>query len=317
MKRVGIFVLSTSLVFLSTCKIDKPLIPDYKTQNVFIIVMDGARYMETWGDSTHQLIPYLANDLAPQGIVCTNFYNDGFTNTTAGHTALTTSVYQSIDNTGKEYPQNPSVFQYWLQITGLLSQYTWIITSKDKLAVLGNCNDSGWKGKYLPSTNCGVNGLGSGVRDDSITVDEAKKIVSQYHPRLMLLHFKEPDITAHAGDSLGYLVQITRTDKYIWGFWQFLESDTFYAGKTTVFITNDHGRHLPGVKDGYKSHGDSCEGCRHINLFAIGPDFKKGVVENERYSQIDIPITVAELLHFSLSVSNGKVIEKFFLKKYK
>src|SRR5688572_26024047 len=42
------------LIFICCCKQDHPM-PDpvvsaFKTKNVFIVVMDGARYSETWGE---------------------------------------------------------------------------------------------------------------------------------------------------------------------------------------------------------------------------------------------------------------------------
>ncbi len=49
-------------------------ISGYKTKHVFIVVMDGVRYSETFGDSTHALIPRLYNDLRPEGTLFTNFY---------------------------------------------------------------------------------------------------------------------------------------------------------------------------------------------------------------------------------------------------
>ena len=46
------------------------------TQHVVIVVMDGARYTETWGDPTHSNIPQIATNLARRGVVLTNFYTD-------------------------------------------------------------------------------------------------------------------------------------------------------------------------------------------------------------------------------------------------
>ena len=33
--------------------------PKYLTENIIVVVIDGARFSETWGDSTHQYIPRL------------------------------------------------------------------------------------------------------------------------------------------------------------------------------------------------------------------------------------------------------------------
>ncbi len=47
----------------------------YKTENVIVLIMDGPSYSETWGDSTHQYIPKMANNMAPQGVIYTEFRN--------------------------------------------------------------------------------------------------------------------------------------------------------------------------------------------------------------------------------------------------
>lgn len=43
----------------------------YQTENVFVVVIDGARYSETFGDNSsnlnHSLIPHIWNDLRPLG----------------------------------------------------------------------------------------------------------------------------------------------------------------------------------------------------------------------------------------------------------
>ncbi|WP_238555152.1 hypothetical protein [Chryseobacterium sp. P1-3] len=79
-----------------------------------------------------------------------------------------------------------------------------------------------------------------------------------------------------------------------------------------MIVSNDHGRHLD-AKGGFKSHGDGCEGCRHIEFFAIGPDFKKNtIITTGNYEQIDITSTIAELLRFPLQYGKGKVIKDAF-----
>ena len=276
--------------------------------------MDGARYSETWGDTTHQYIPNLVNEIARKGVVCHQFYNNGHTYTVSGHAAITTAIYQEIDNGGMESPQYPSIFQYWLESNDKDSTSAWIISSKDKLEVLADCNVEMWKGKNNPSTNCGIDGLGvgSGYRHDSLTYMKTIDILSHFHPQLTLVNFREPDYSAHNGDWDNYVNGIIETDKYIYKIWQFVESDPIYSGKTTLFVTNDHGRHLDGVADGFSGHGDNCEGCRRINLFAIGPDFKKGYLSGVSRNLIDIPSTVAELLNFRIANNQGEVMKEIF-----
>jgi bisphosphoglycerate-independent phosphoglycerate mutase (AlkP superfamily) len=129
---------------------------------------------------------------------------------------------------------------------------------------------------------------------------------------LLLVNFREPDYTAHQGDWQGYVDGIQNTDEFIFGIYEFLSNDPFYDGRTSVFITNDHGRHLDGVGSGFSSHGDDCEGCRHVFFYAQGPDFKNDVVLNDSRSQTDITATVAHLLDIEMPYCTGEVMEELF-----
>jgi hypothetical protein len=309
-----VFILFSTVNF--SCETDAP-ISKYKTKNVIVVIMDGPRYSETWGDPTHSNIPRMANQLAKQGIIYTQFYNNGPTYTLAGHTSIATGYYQEIENTGKEYPKYPSMFQYWNK-TYMEEQYhAYIIASKDKIDILGNCQDSAWKGRFTPATNCGVEGMGtgSGFRSDSLTCKVTINILKEHHPHLVLVNFAEPDNSGHAGNWNDYLKGIKCTDEYIYDIWEYIQSDSYYKGTTTFFYTNDHGRHLNGVLNGFVSHGDSCEGCRHINFFASGPDFKQDVIIDTRRQLVDLPATIAELLSFKMPHCQGEVMWELFKNK--
>jgi len=297
-----------------SCAKDKIATRNYQTEHVIIIVIDGARYSETWGDNSHQYIPNLANELAQIGIINTHFYNNGTTSTVPGHTAITTGRYEHIDNSGLELPQYPSIFQYWSSKFNEDPNKSWVITSKGKLEVLSDCVNPDWNGKYKPLTNCGIDalGVGSGYRHDSITYKEAITILSTYHPNLTLINFREPDYSAHLNNWDSYIQGILSTDQYLKQLIDFIESNPIYAGKTTVFVTNDHGRHLNTVSGGFSSHGDGCEGCRHINFFAYGPDFKQDTIISSQRELIDIPATIAELLHFDMPSCEGRVMYELF-----
>ena len=222
--------------------------------------MDWPRYSETLGDSSHQYIPRMANQLAPNGIINTQFFNNGPTLPNPGHTAMCTGNYQDIDNTGLELPTFPSMFQHWLQKHNKDSTSAWVIASKHKLEILGNCTNIDWKDTYKPSTNCGTNGLESGYRGDSTTYDKVIEILTAEHPQLVLVNFKEPDNAAHLTITPDYYKGIQDVDQYIYQIWDFIENDSIYKGTTTLIATNDHGRHLDSIADGLFSHGDDCEG---------------------------------------------------------
>jgi hypothetical protein len=284
----------------------------WKTRHVVILVIDGPRWSETWGRPGRDLIPVRDKVLAPQGVWLSDMANDGPTYTNAGHSALLTGFHQEINNNGRELPRNPSLTQR-LIATGVDPQAVWVVASKDKLQILTDSAHPEWKRKYVCSSDCGTDGIGSGYREDSVTLERAKAAITAHHPRLMLINFREPDSSGHAKDWERYLKHIGITDGYAGMIWEHIQADPVMKDRTTLFITNDHGRHLDGHKDGFISHGDDCAGCRKIELLAIGPDFKKGVVSDVHRNQIDVAVTTGALLGIAIPGSDGKVMDELFL----
>jgi hypothetical protein len=285
-----------------------PPISESVDRNVIVLIIDGARFSEMFGDSSYKNIPNLRS-LMRQGTVCTNMFIDGVTNTVNGHAAICTGHYEPLNNGGQESPSHPSFFQYWRKSTGKDSASAWIITSKDKLQVLANCTDPDWNGKFMPATDCGINGLGSGYREDSITFNNALSQLQTGVPKIMLINLKEPDVAGHMGDWPMYLDGIRKGDKYAFKLWSFIQSHPSYKDKTVLFITNDHGRHSDGWSNGFVSHGDNCDGCRHINFMALGAGIRKGHIDTTSYSQNDIASTLAHILGIQLPYSSGKVMQ--------
>ena len=310
-KKTSIFFLLILSVLLNSCKRDPPL-PSKFTQKLVIVLIDGPRYEETWGDSTHQYQPYLHDSLQKEGCIFTNFYNNGVTFTVPGHTALLTGHYQNISNFGTEFPMYPSLGQLFLERNKKTADYSWLITSKDKLEVLKTCTQAEWKDKYTPDTDCGPNGLGTGYRDDSTTFVHAVNVLQQQHPDFLFIQFKEPDASGHANNWPAYLAGIKQGDKYTWQIWNLLQSLYYYKGNTVFAITNDHGRHTNGVADGFVSHGDGCLGCRHINLFMAGPGIKKNQIISVPYEQIDLHRTMCSKFGLNAQFSDGKIISEAF-----
>jgi hypothetical protein len=308
--KVSIWLAFWLVLFTAgSCEKD-PLVNTNRSRNVVIVVVDGPRWSETWGDPERQYIPRRALQLAPLGTLCVNMHNEGKTSTNPGHLALTRGVYQLINNSGEEYPEAPSFMQRWLKLTGYPAEKAWIIASKDKLEVMGNCTDPEWQGLYLPRTDCGINGLGTGYRHDTITLQRVLSVMQDHRPNIMVVNFKEPDGAGHFANWNNYLQGIMDTDEYCYRIWQRIQSDPYYKDVTTMLITNDHGRHPDGHLDGFVSHGDTCAGCRHIELLAIGPDIKAGKVDMQYHSQVDIAVTAAQLMGVKLKDVEGRMLHE-------
>ena len=312
MRIISVIFVLVGLTWIHSCTSEKVIDRVYQTKNVVVVVIDGPRYSESWGQTGRPNVRYMDSVLAPNGCIHSYFYNLGGTWTTHGHTALTTGTYQSIDNTGGEYPQNPGIFQHYLKKHPDEAHLVWLITSKDKLQVLSDCKDLKWKKKYIASTDCGNNGLGTGYRHDSITFKRVMYALEVQKPKVLFVNFREPDFSGHKGDWNAYIRGIQQTDSMVHEIWKYLESDPTYQGKTTMFVTNDHGRHLDGVSNGYVSHGCNCEGCRRIHLWSFGPDFKQGVFLNQQAELIDVNATIGELLQLHSLKSKGRVLSELF-----
>lgn len=287
----------------------------YKTENVILVSIDGPRMSETWNEPDQKYIPNRVA-LLKQGVFISNFQNNGMTNTNAGHTALITGVYDTISNNGKELPTYPSFLQQWLKHTKKENNKAWVIVSKDKLEVLNNCKLPEWNGKFMPKADAGVSGNGSGYRDDLVTINNVKKVMVSDEPNIIVVNLKDVDSYGHGKDWNNYIKAIQTTDQNIKELWDFIQKLPAYKDKTTLIISNDHGRHIDGNKTGFADHGDNCKGCRHIEFFAMGPDFKQNVtISTGNYEQIDVASTIAELLNVPMQYQKGKVIKDIFVDK--
>ncbi|GAB4133994.1 MAG: hypothetical protein Fur0041_06690 [Bacteroidia bacterium] len=302
------WLLVAVLLISGSCEKD-PYPRKFLTRHVIVIVVDGPRFSETWDYQGRQLIPFRNTMMRPEGTMLTNFRNEGFTWTSAGHGAVSTGVYEDLNNGGAELPTFPGFMHYWRKYTHAPAEKAWVVASKDKLYVLADSKDTTMR-VWNPSYNCGVNGPYTGYREDSVTFRIVKEKLTQHHPDLMLVNFKEPDASGHSGNWNNYLNGVVSTDSYVYQIWQYLQQDPYYAGTTTLIITNDHGRHLDNVLDGFVSHGDNCEGCRHIEFLALGPDIKKGFESDVHYEQIDIPKTIGALMAFPVPTGNGRVMQR-------
>jgi len=287
-----------------------------KARHLIIAVIDGPRWTETWGETGTPHIPVMAKELAPQGAVYTDFRNSGWTYTNCGHTALTTGVYEQIENGGNELPANPGVFQRFRAATGQPAESTWVISSKDKLFILGDTLMPDWKGKFMPRVDAGrpakgpLQGPLGGYRDDVPTMDMVIKVLGEHHPALMIINLRQPDSSGHAKDWNGYLNAIAEADRQIGRLWTTIQADPQLRDQTDLFVTNDHGRHLDGTRDAFVSHGDDCEGCRHISLLALGPDIPKGATIGTRRNQTDLAVTVAWLAGVTLPGASGQRMDE-------
>jgi len=298
-------------IWLIGCKrdISLPQKANPPQKKVVFILVDGPRWTETGGDPSQSLIPCMRDSLQLFGTTFNNFYNDSFTSTNPGHCAFFSGNYENIANDGSQKMSNPSLTQLFIEKYPNSINKTWLVTTKDKLEVLKDCLHPDFAGKNMCKTDCGVSGLGSGYREDSITFKNAKNIIKTEKPDFLFVAFKQPDAAGHSGVWADYTAGITQSYQYAWELFKLLQQDSTYLNNTYFIISNDHGRHLDGWSSGFVSHGDTCLGCRHINLYIQGPGIKKNFITNDKYGQIDLNKTICRWLGLKENYSTGKFIE--------
>lgn len=267
-----------------------------KTEHVFVLVIDGVRYSETFGDSLKRYVPYMSTYLQPLGKLNTACYNNGQTLTVPGHASILTGTWQQIYNDGSQRPTKPTILEHLSKEKLIPAEQLYLILGKAKLSCLSYSIDSSYGVNYQASL-----AVSATATNDTLTYTNLLQIAQEHHPLFTLVNFSAPDIIGHSGDFNKYTNAVRYLDSVIVKFWDFIQADSVFKNKTTVIITNDHGRHLDSIAGGFAGHGDACLGCRHIMYLEIGPDTPPNITDAKNMQQIDIVDRVALLLNVNMS----------------
>jgi hypothetical protein len=265
-------------------------------QSVFIVVIDGVRYPESFG-SKAKYIPHLYNNLKPLGTLFTNFRiaDEGMTSTNPGQASILTGNWQLIANNGTEHPNKPTLFEYYRKAFDAKETDCFIVAGKKKLDALAFSSFPDYGKDFKASTKC------FDLNNNNKVYDSLIVALDNYHPKLVLVNFPMTDKEAHSGSWDGYIAALENADSLIYLLYNKIQSDSFYKDNTTLLITNDHGRHT----DNFTNHGCDCDGCEHIMLLAIGKDFEENKVNDDLNYQIDICKTVGYIMKFKTPFAKG------------
>ena len=151
--------------------------------------------------------------------------------------------------------------------------------------------------------------FGQGERLDGITYLMTKAYIRASHPRMVYIDYGDTDDFAHEGRYDFYLDGAYKIDSMISDLWNYLQSDPFYKGQTTLMIFPDHGR---GNEDEWTSHGSKIAHADETYLMVMGPD-TPATGEQKTHEQIyqdQYAQTMAMLLgfHFTANHPVGKPV---------
>ena len=276
-------------------------------KKVVIVIIDGARYTETLGDTTRTYTPKMW-EIADEGTMIDNFYNDGFTYTSRAIPALWCGAWTDVHDTiyeGHEtqYSVLPSIFEYYRKDKNAPAEDCYYVLKEIESLWLPSF-DNDYGPDYWPTFH-------SVGQTDEDVAEQALQVMEDHHPNFLWVYFADVDHEGHSGIWSNYIGAIRTADSLVSVLWETIQSDPFYKDATTMIVTNDHGRH-DDQHGGFQNHGDGCDGCRHIELLAIGPDIRENFVSDQNRFTPDMAVTAAQIMNIEPAKASGEVMTEIF-----
>lgn len=302
------FVSSYSVCFLVLFLLNTPTIHgEFKAKNVFIVVGDQFRHDDSFGDRTHQLVPHLWNDIIPQSSYCVTFYgNPAFMSIV--HLAILTGSWKDLRRLKPEdYPDLPTIFEYYRKGLNKDQKSCYFISSKSEYKYLEYSNHEEYGEDYGPTMEFTKN-----LNDDNELMEKLTTFTKANHPQLVFVILggaKSYDKIKRPTDIERYRKQLKDMDSNIYKIWQLIQTDEVYKDKTDFFFLNDHGDLLLQA-----DCDDECK--RYLVLIALGPDIKKKYSTENKWRQVNICATVGKILNFPTPyvAKEATPINEFFIK---
>jgi len=277
------------------------------TEKVMVVIIDGARYTETFGDPTHTYIPEMWA-LSQEGTIIDNFNNDSLTYTSRALPALWCGTWTDVRDTfyqghQTQYSVKPSIWEYYRKQKNMPAEESFYVLKYVESLWLPSF-DSSYGPAYWPVH------YSEGLSDDEVC-ENAEWILDNFHPHFIWVYFADVDGAGHSGNWESYTTAIHKVDSIVGFLWEKLQADTFYQNSTTLFVTNDHGQH-DDQHGGFSGHGCGCEGCRHIMFLALGSDIKKDFVSTQYRRTPDLAVTVSEIFGVDPTEATGEIMNEIF-----
>ena len=274
---------------------------------VMIVIIDGARYTETFGDLSKTYTPKMW-DLAKEGSIIDNFENDEFTYTSRAIPALWCGAWTDVQSVNYEGSNTshavlPTIFEYYRKQKNMPADECFYILKYIPDLWLPSF-DADYGPDYWPQFH-------SVGENDKDVATQAQLVIDEFHPHFMLVYLADVDHAGHSGNWSEYTTAIQTADSLVNVLWQKLQSDPFYENSTTLIVTNDHGRH-DDQHGGFQGHGCDCNGCRQIQFLALGPNIKKDYVSTQYHTIPDMAVTASHILNIQPTKASGNIIQEIF-----
>lgn len=278
-----------------------------QNQNIVVVIIDGARYSETFGDRNKTYIPNMSK-LADQGTIIAPFYNDSTTYTAAAIPALWSGTWTEVKETEyngsrTNYSLQPSIFEYVRKNIPVPAEKCYYVIKYIKSLWLQSFHPN-YGPEYWPTVMSDGN-------NDADVLDNTLQIMDKKQPSFLWVYLADVDHGGHSGNWEEYIGEIEEADYAVGKIWDKIQSHPFYKDNTTLFVTNDHGRH-DDQHGGFKGHGCGCDGCRRIMFLGIGPQIKQNFVSTIPRRIPDMSTTIAEMFNINHEYTTGEYMTELF-----
>jgi hypothetical protein len=299
---------------------------------VLVVVIDGARTMETFGERPSsatgqmpwEMMPTVWDELMPQAVRATSAWVLSSSTTVPAHGAIITgrrepalANYPPGDGTGAYLPVLPTVAQALRADQPTLGAEAAVTIANTRLLELvadglypdlPRAEASSWT--FLDSPQGG----GQGGKVDSEVLDALQAAMADGGLRYGLVNLHQVDRSGHNGEREDYPDRVRDLDGPITALWRWVQDQDAYRDRTYMLVLSDHGRHNDGGTDPpWRHHGCSCSGCRHVPLLLLGPGVRAGEDLSTPVALVDVAPTVAALLGVGLPWADGLVRDDLLL----
>jgi hypothetical protein len=297
-----------------------------RAKNLFIIVMNGVRYDDAYGDKNHLYIDNIWNKLRPLGTICTRFDNRELTFPIPSQMSLVTGVWHVFKYplSEKIRPAYPTLFEYWNSAGNNSGNSCYFASNNARFKILTSSNHTGFGAKYAPVFEASK----EGDANENAIYEKAMPYIMEKHPSFVYLSLgsgggggTEAEINAHKcqvkgqKDACGgaellnlYYESIIAMDAIVYDLWFRIQEEETYKNKTVFLVLSDHGRNA----EDFHRIGDKDRGCRQLYLLVIGPGIKKDFVSKRERTLIDICRTVGALFTIPTPYAKGNVMKELF-----
>lgn len=146
---------------------------------------------------------------------------------------------------------------------------------------------------------------------DELSVFIARQLMRQVAPSLLWITLHDIDV-AHAGAYSLYIEGIRRSDRLCAEIWKAIQTESEYAGNTTLFILPDFGRDSDDDAggNGFQHHRTGDTLSRTTWMLVAGPGVRQNAVFDRAVDSMDLVPTLGAMLGFNPELAQGKPVHE-------